>query len=152
MPLAGIRVCALAPVSGFEVRCAASRADGHYAIFGLHVGSYVVAFSVSATAIETGVRIEPEDGFVGQYYEGEPTFAAANVLDASAPGAYADVDAQLTRGTGGFGSRTVGAASTSQPSSPVATPPTRLHLCPRHSRKKMVKGKRRCVPVRQQRR
>lgn len=129
-PLAGIRVCSLAPISGFEVRCAATRADGRYAIYGLHVGGYVVAFSVSATAIETGVRIEPEDGFVSQYYENASTFAAAKVLDASTPGVYGDVDARLTRAPA--------------PASGVAPPPKPI-LCRKHFRGKLIRGVRRCV-------
>jgi len=143
VPLAGIRVCALAPVSGFEVRCGASRSDGRYAIYGLHVGSYVVAFSAAVTAIETGTRIEPDDGFVSQYYEDEPTFAAANAIDASAPGVYTDVDAHLTR-------TSAPASPPPAPSSapvPPAMPPSHKLVCPKHTRKKLVKGKRRCVRI-----
>jgi hypothetical protein len=142
-PLAGIRVCALAPVSGFEVRCAATRADGRYAIYGLHAGGYVVGFSVAAIAIENGTRIEPEDGFASQYYEDAPAFAGAKVLDASTPGVYGDVDGHLAR------------VSAPGPASapPAATPPSKHRLCPRHFRRgPIVKGKRRCVPIHHHRR
>jgi len=146
--LPGVRVCALAPGSQAELRCALSGTEGHYAIRGLHAGSYVVAFSV--TRSEGGAPIEPEDGFVRQYYEDKPTFADATVLSASVPGNYQDVDGHLTRGAEVF----PGTSGDSAPPSWVppgwpggsVNPKPKVH-CRKHFRKKLVKGKRRCVRV-----
>lgn len=146
--LPGVRVCALAPGSEAELRCALSGTEGRYAIRGLHVGSYVVAFSVTRT--EGGAPIEPEDGFVRQYYEDKPSFAEATVLNASAPGNYQDVDGHLTRGAEVLPGTSGGSAPPSWvppgwPGGP-ANPKPKLH-CRKHFRKKLVKGKRRCVRV-----
>ncbi len=150
-PLAGIRVCALTPGSEAEVRCVVSGADGTYAIRNLHAGSYVVGFSVQRS--EAGVPVEPEDGFARQYYEDKPSFAAATVLSASVPGRYQDVDGHLSRGPEVFPVAGVGSASTPWvpagwpgPTSPAPAPKPKLH-CRKHFRKKLVKGKQRCVRV-----
>jgi hypothetical protein len=152
-PLPGIRVCALAPGSEAEVGCALSDAVGDYAIHGLHVGSYVVGFSVQRS--EGGVPSEPEDGFVRQYYEDKPSFAAATVLNASVPGRYQDVDGHLSRGAEAFPVAATGGGSAPTPwvppgwpgpTSPKPQPKPKLH-CRKHFHKKRVKGKQRCVRV-----
>ncbi|MET0558518.1 MAG: carboxypeptidase-like regulatory domain-containing protein [Solirubrobacterales bacterium] len=147
LPLEGIRACALALGSEVELRCALSGADGSYAIYGLHAGSYVVGFSV--TRSEAGIPIEPDDGFVRQYYEDQPSFDAANVIDATEPGLYRDIDAHLTRGAEVFPRPPVASIpAASTPAEPIATPappsPPKL-VCRKHFRKKLVNGKRRCV-------
>jgi len=162
--LPGIRVCALP--SGFEIelRCVISGAEGLYAIRGLRTGSYVVAFSV--TRSKRGVPIEPEDGFVRQYYEDQPSFAEATVLSATVPGFYQDVDGHLTRGPEVFPGTGAGdVPATPGPSSgdappaswvptawpgPTSPKPHAVH-CRKHFRQKLVKGKRRCVRVHHQR-
>jgi len=146
--LPGVRVCALAPGSEAELRCALSGAEGRYEIRGLHVGSYAVAFSVTRT--EGGAPIEPGDGFVRQYYEDKASLAEATVLNASVPGNYRDIDGHLTRGAEVFPGTSAGSAPPSWvppgwPGGP-ANPKPKLH-CRKHFRKKLVKGKRRCVRI-----
>jgi hypothetical protein len=149
VPLAGIRVCALAPGSEAEVGCAVSGADGRYAIRNLHAGSYVVGFSVQRS--EGGVPVEPEDGFVRQYYEDKPSFADATVLNAAVPGLYQDVDGHLSHGAEVFPGASGGSGSTPwvPPGWPggATNPKPRKLLCRKHLRKKLVKGKQRCVRV-----
>lgn len=143
-PLTGIRVCALDAGSGAEVRCATSGADGAYSIFSLRPGTYVAAFSV--TGEQGGLPVlGEEDGFVRQYFDGKPTFAAADRIDATQPSVYGEIDAHLARGPEVFPRPSGGPAPTATPSS-VTGPPKR-HRCRKHFRARTVKGKRRCVRV-----
>lgn len=143
-PLAGIRVCALDPGSGAEVRCAMSAADGAYSIFSLHTGTYVVGFSV--TGEEGGLPVlGQEDGYVRQYYEDKASFAAADRIAATEPGIYGDVDAHLVKGPEVFPRPAPAAAAAVAGPAPAARPKPRR--CRKHFRPKLVKGKRHCVKV-----
>lgn len=143
LPLGGIRVCALSAATAAEVRCVASRSDGHYEIFGLHRGEYVVGFSVARPGVPAG-----EDAFVRQYYEDQASFAAADRIDASVPAVYQDIDAHLTRGPEAFPDRVIapapGAPVMGRPVEVSVTPPQR---CRKGFRKRLVKGAKRCVRV-----
>jgi len=143
VPLPGIRACALVPGSEVEVRCALSDAEGRYAIRNLHVGTYVVGFSVQRS--EAGAPVEPEDGFVRQYYEDKPSFVEATVLSAAVPGIYRDVDGHLSRGPEVFPGPALPVAATNLPG--AASPKPRKVHCRKHFRKKLVKGKQRCVRI-----
>ncbi|HVY96935.1 MAG TPA: carboxypeptidase-like regulatory domain-containing protein [Solirubrobacterales bacterium] len=148
-PLSGVRVCALQSGSGAEVGCALSGGDGTYSISRLYAGTYVVGFSV--TGEEGGLPVASlEDGFVRQYFEDKPTFAAADRIDATQPGIYGEVDAHLVRGPEVFprpgGSSGPGPAPVASAPPLVAPKPKSLH-CRKHFRAKKVKGKRRCVRV-----
>jgi hypothetical protein len=148
LPLEGIRVCALNALTEAEVRCTATDEDGSYRIRQLPPSVYVAAFSVAQ--ILGGIPVG-EDGFVRQYYEDQPSFAAADPIDARVPGSYRDVDAHLLAGPEVFPRPPV--AST--PEEPIATPtaavppaaPPAKFRCRKHFRKKLVKGERRCVRV-----
>jgi hypothetical protein len=163
--LKGIRVCVLDAVSGVEVRCVATAADGSYSFSGLHSGIYVVGFSV--TDEKGGLPVlSQEDGYVRQYFDGQSSFGGAEPLNATQPSLYDEVDADLVKGpevfprpsdgSGGSGGGESGdasgsGASTSSSPPPAATPPApvpkpRLH-CRKHFRAKTVNGKRRCVKV-----
>lgn len=152
-PLPDIQVCALAAGSGHEVSCETSAADGTYSINSLPTGMYVVGFSV--TGEEGGLPVAAqEDGYVRQYFEDEPTFEAADLIDATQPSVYGEVDAHLVKGPEVF-PRPSGGSSGSAPSgsapAAAATAPLvarRPSHCRKHFRAKMVKGKRRCVKVR----
>jgi hypothetical protein len=157
LPLPNIRACALAPESEAELGCALSGADGSYAIRGLHAANYMVGFSV--TRSEAGIPIEPEDGFVRQYFDESPSFADATAIDATLPGLYADIDAHLTRGPEAFPQSPVAsppiAPDTAPDTAPAAQPPPPAPqlprpklVCRKHFRKKPINGKQRCVRVR----
>lgn len=154
VPLAGIRACALDPASEAAIRCATSEADGKYRISLLHPQSYVVGFSV--TGEEGGMPMSSqEDGYVRQYFEDEPSFAAADPINATQPGIYNDVDAHLSKGPEVFprpssGSGGSSSAGPAVPLSPIVAP--RTPRCRKHHRAKAIKGKRRCVKIHKARR
>jgi hypothetical protein len=142
--LAGIRVCVLDALTAAEVRCLASGFDGSYEVRGLHRGEYVVGFSVARPGVLSG-----EDAFVGQFYDDQPSFAAADRVVANQAGFYRDVDARLVRGPEVLPGRVSAPETTSPPAAKPAevltgSPPLR---CRKGFKKKLVKGERRCVRV-----
>jgi len=143
---AGPRICALNANSGAIVQCTGVELDGTYWMPGLPFGSYVVSFAVDVEE-EPGLILHP-DGFVRQYYNGKPTFAAADRLASAGPTEFAGIDAQLVRGPETLPDR--------KPASPapaivtlIKRPPPRPLHCGKRFRKKWVKGKRRCVKIHQ---
>lgn len=141
-PLAGVRVCALRPVTAAEVACVPSGFDGSYEIDGLHLGEYVVGFSVARSGVLSG-----EDAFVRQYYEDRATFAEADPVVANLPGIYQDVDAHLVRGPEVFPDRVSAPPRTSATAAIADAAPAKPAAlrCRKHFRKKVVGGKSRCV-------
>ena len=122
--------------------------DGTYWMPGLPFGSYVVSFAVDVEE-EPGLILHP-DGFVRQYYNGKPTFAAADHLTSAGPTEFTGIDAQLVRAR--KPSRT-GACPTLPPTivTLIERPPPQPLRCRKHFRKKSVKGKRRCVKIHKKR-
>jgi hypothetical protein len=146
LPLAGIRVCAFDAELGGEEGCVFSGSDGSYEIRELFPWKYVVGFSVGRSGVFSG-----EDAFVRQYYEDKSSFAEANVIEAFEPGFYQDIDAHLIRGPEIFPTKTTATAPPAPlpvKSAPeLVQPQPRSLTCPKSKRKKMVKGKQRCVRV-----
>lgn len=152
-PLEGISACALDPELEWVEGCDLSDADGHYEIGELFPWEYVVSFSVSP---EPGIG---EDGFRRQYYDEKDSFAEADAIDAFVPGLYQDIDAHLIPGPEVFPAPPTPSTPESEPTSPppassssappVTSPPPHPRRCRKGFRKKLVKGRKRCVRVKQ---
>lgn len=141
------RVCALDAVSEEIVTCTGLEMDGSYWMPGLPFGSYRVSFSVDVE--EDGLVLHPDE-FVRQYYNGKPTFAAADVLGSAGPTVFSGIDARLVRGPEVFPPKPVSPQPGLVPiSSPRPSPPPLR--CRKHFRKKLVRGKRRCVKIQKKR-
>jgi hypothetical protein len=140
----GPRICALNATSEAIVQCTGVEMDGTYWMPGLPFGSYVVSFAVDVEE-EPGLILHP-DGFVRQYYNGKPTFAAADRLTSAGPTEFTGIDAQLVRGPEVFPDKRPPALPPVLVTLVERQPPKPLH-CKKHFRKKWVKGKRRCVRV-----
>lgn len=138
------RVCALDAGSEAIVQCAPPEQGGLYRIAGLPFGSYKVSFGVDVED-EPGLVLRP-DGFVPQYYNGKPTFAAADVLSGPGPAVISGIDARLVRGDDPAKPRPepILAQPTWQPPPVYRKPPPR---CKKGFKKRRVKGKPRCVKV-----
>ena len=94
--LPGIAVCAFEAGGGHPERCTFTDAGGDYTLPGLSTGSYTVVFSPEFKEFVAGeLFTAEEDGYLTQYYEGEPTLAEANAVSLLAPQATAGIDAQL---------------------------------------------------------
>jgi len=140
----GPRICALDAASEAIVQCTGVEMDGTYWMPGLPFGSYVVSFAVDVEE-EPGLILHP-DGFVRQYYDGKPTFAAADRLTSAGSAEFSGIDAQLVRGPETFPDRRPPALPPTVVTLIERQPPKPLH-CKKHFRKKWVKGKQRCVKI-----
>ncbi len=140
----GPRICALNAASEAIVQCTGVEFDGTYWMPGLPFGSYVVSFAVDVEE-EPGLILHP-DGFVRQYYNGKPTFVAADRLTSAGPTEFTGIDAQLVRGPESFPDKKPASLPPTIVTLIERQPPQPLH-CRKHFRKKWVKGKRRCVKV-----
>jgi molybdopterin-binding protein len=137
-------ICALDPSTEESVGCASSELDGSYSIAGLPPGEYVVGFAIDHK--EEGMVLHP-DGYVRQYFDLKPTFAAADPVG-GAPGVYPEVDATLSKGEEVFPSEPSPPAAVVGPlAPPLAAPPAHKKplRCKKGFHKKKVKGKPRCV-------
>ena len=137
-------ICALDAGSEAIAGCAFPEEGGLYRIAGLPFGSYKVSFGVDVED-EPGLVLHP-DGFVPQYYNGKPTFAAADVLSSPGPAVIAGIDARLARGDDPAKPRPepILAQPSWQPPPVYRKPPLR---CKKGFKKRRVKGRPRCVKV-----
>ena len=136
------RVCAVDPVTEAVAQCDFPGHDGTYSIAGLSFGLYAISFAVDVEE-EPGLILHP-DGFVRQYYDAKPTLAEADRIGGAGPAELTGIDAQLVRGPEVFPNRRP------QPVPPVVFPgewssPPRVLKCRKGTRKKWVRGQRRCV-------
>jgi hypothetical protein len=140
------RICALDAGSEAIVQCAPPEKDGIYRIGGLPFGSYKVSFGVDVED-EPGLVLRP-DGFLPQYYNGKPTFAAADTLSSAGPNVFTGIDARLERGDDPV--KPLPPVTGPDPSlwaSPPTVKPRKQLRCKKGFRKQRVKGKPRCVKV-----
>jgi hypothetical protein len=135
------RVCAHNAATEAVIQCDFPEKDGTYSIAGLPFGAYVVSFAIDVEE-EPGLILHP-DGFVRQYYNAKPTFAAADRLTAAGPAEFTGIDAQLVRGPEVFPNKPPPPVVVTLIERPAPKP---LH-CKRGFRKKFVRGKQRCVKV-----
>lgn len=139
LPVRGVIVCPLesphAEVLIFN--CVNTSSAGRYRVFGLPSGSYKVVFSPDFKQLLGQALFEGEnDGYPTQYYNGQSTLTAADVLGLPLGGSVDGIDAHL---------------APSLP--PAARPPTTVRKLPirkprrcRHgTRRKKIHGKVRCV-------
>ena len=138
------RICAHDAGSEAIAQCTFPEQEGRYRIAGLPFGSYKVSFGVDVEE-EPGLVLHPDD-FVPQYYDGKPTFAAADVLASPGPWVFAGIDATLARGEDPVKPRARLVPLTVPTWTPpvVRKPPLR---CKKGFQKRRVKGKPRCLKV-----
>lgn len=136
-PLANVTVCvqAVAPDQG-EV-CAATDAEGNYAISGIPSGTYLVAFGVEA--LPGGGRT------AGQYWDGASSPAQATPIAMAPPQIFTGVNGQL--GSSGAPPKHTDGGTVVVPGPQATQPP---ELTPQHCKKgyrwRKVHGVKRCVP------
>ncbi len=85
-PIEGLQVCAHQPGGSAFTECDSTDADGDYTISNLPTGSYKVKFSHGLL------------NYVGEYYDGKSTEAAADTVDVVAGSKVPGIDAQLEEG------------------------------------------------------
>lgn len=133
------RVCSIDAISDKLTTCTWSEEDGTYTLHLLPAGSYKVVFSPEFWEFfpEEAFPGEEDDGLPTQFWNNQASIGAANVISLATGAVATGVDAR-------FG--TVPVAPVLTP--PVAKPPVHRHRkCRRGYKKKLVKGKRRCVKV-----
>ncbi|HXQ88921.1 MAG TPA: carboxypeptidase-like regulatory domain-containing protein, partial [Solirubrobacterales bacterium] len=145
LPLEDIRVCSLDAPTDVPLTCTFTNSKGNYFLRLLTDGAYKVAFSPELR--EWFPELEPEDdGFPTEFWDSQPSLAAANPIALLTGQAVGGINAQL------------GAPFSSPPiltPPPVAKPPVtapRKRKCRPGFRKKRVKGKVRCVKARKRHR
>jgi Carboxypeptidase regulatory-like domain len=148
--LPGISVCLFAAAATKATRCASTDGAGSYTFAGLPSGSYRVGFSLEFDELADGTEM-PEDGsYRTQYYSGASTLAEASALSLLAPAGLIGIDAHLLPSHESVAPRpppALPAPLLAAPAIPDA-PPATARKCKRGYRKRVVKGKTRCVQVR----
>jgi len=136
-PLQNVTVCvqAVAPDQG-EV-CAATDAEGNYAITGIPAGTYLVAFAVEA--LPGGGRT------AAQWWNDAPSPAQATPIAMAPPQIFTGVNGQI--GSSGAPPKHTGGGTVIVPG-PQATQPPELtpQRCKKGYRWRKVHGVKRCVP------
>lgn len=138
-PIEEIRVCSIDAGLGSLTICTLTNEAGNYRIRSLPAGSYKVVFSPELWEFFPGEAFpgEEDDGYPTQYWNGQTSIAAANVLALPVGGSASGIDARL-------GSAPAPPAVVP----PVQTPVKKKRRCRRGYKKKLVHGKRRCVKIR----
>jgi hypothetical protein len=152
-PLGQIGVCALTSGSGAPRRCGYADATGHYDLTGLASGSYAVVFAPGLGELDAGAG-SGEAGFLTQYYDDVSTLAQARPISLVAPDAAPGVDASLIRPSPPPvpASPTVAilpVVGVGAPAAPAPGPPLR---CKKGFRRRLVKGRPRCVKAKSRKR
>jgi hypothetical protein len=138
------RVCSIDAASGQLTTCTWPDEDGNYVLRSLPGGAYKVVFSPELWEFfpEEAFPGEDDDGLPTQFWNNQATLGAANVISLASGASGTGVDARF-------------ALAPAPPvlTPPLARPPVHKHRkCRRGYRKKLVRGKRRCVKVRKHRR
>jgi hypothetical protein len=144
VPMDGVRVCTIDAPSDTLTVCTWTNEAGGYRINTLPSGSFKVVFSPEMWEFfpESAATGEEDDGFPTRFWDNQTTIAAANVISLGTGSTAEGIDA-------GFGTPAVTPIlSLPNPQAPIR----KKHKCRRGFKKKLVKGKRRCVKVRRQRR
>jgi hypothetical protein len=138
-----IRVCSIDAASGRLTACTWTDDSGAYRLSSLNAGAYKVVFSLEFWEFFPGEASpgEDDDGLPTQFWNGQATLAAAQVLSLAAGASAQGIDAKF------------GLAQTATVVPPTTRPPARKkRKCRRGYRKKLVHGKRRCVKAHKHRR
>lgn len=135
-----VRVCSIDATDDKLTICTWTDEEGDYGIHSLPAGSYKVAFSPELWEFFPGESFpwEEDDGFPTRFWDDQTTIAAANVISLATGGAADGIDTRL------------GNPKASPPAvvAPLAKAPVKKRKCRRGYKKKLVRGKRRCVKVR----
>lgn len=138
-----VRVCAIDAVNDTLTVCTWTDEAGNYSMGSLPAGSFKVVFSPELSEFfpDNFFAGEEDDGFPTQFWDNQGSIAAANVISLGVGGTASGINAR-------FGTPQVSAPVTT----PARPPIHKRRKCRRGFRKKLVKGKRRCVKVRKHRR
>jgi hypothetical protein len=147
-PLKGVDVCLTEATETYPLACIVTPATGAYRFYGVWSGTFKVAFSPEASELEEGEYWElAPDAFPTQWWNGQPTFAAATPIAVGPGGTAAGIDGSL--GPGPVAPPVVTPPSTSAPA-PVAVAPQpkpQPLKCRKGFAKKTAKGRTRCVKL-----
>jgi carboxypeptidase family protein len=143
-PLEEVRVCSIDAITGRLVTCTWTNEAGDYGLRRLPAGQYKAVFSPELWEFFPGEAApgEEDDGLPTQFWNNQPTLAAAHVISLGTGAAVPGIDAR-------FGTPPHATPPTITPPAPQ---PKRKRKCRRGFRKKKVHGKVRCVKVRKHRR
>jgi hypothetical protein len=98
-PLAGVEVCITEAEETWSLGCLKTPASGGYRFTGVWSGSFKIVFSPEASELENG---EPSkitaDPYPTQWWNGQPTFAAATPIGVTAPAVVTGIDGSLGPG------------------------------------------------------
>lgn len=139
-PLEEIRVCSIDAPTGQLWICTWTNAAGNYAMRSHSQGEYKVVFSPELREFFPEAESE-SDGFPTRFWNNQTTLAAANPIFLSTGGVAGGINA-------GLGTPHPPAVVTPVLTPPAFTPPVRKgkrKKCRRGYKKKVVRGKRRCV-------
>ena len=146
VPVPGVWVCTLYPEEGewWLWGCVHTSSLGRYAFFGLKTDSYKVVFSPELKEFfGEEVSENEDDGYLTQYFDHKPTFAAADPISLIAPEVRTGIDGRLQL------EHPVSLTPPPAISPVVATPrPLRKAVhCRPGFRKRRVAGRQRCMKV-----
>jgi hypothetical protein len=151
-PLGGVRVClsrAEKEVDTYE--CKKTGTSGSYLFFGIQAGSWKVAFSPETSELlqadpyagEADEFAEAPDAYPTQWWNGKPTFAAADSIAITPPAIVTGIDGTLGPPPAPTSS------SSSSSAAPIASPSPAAKklplICHKGFAKRKVRGKQRCV-------
>ena len=142
-PLEEIRVCSIDASTDMPLTCTWTNGKGNYFLRLLTDGGYKVAFSPELREFfpEWGPE---DDGFPTEFWDNQPTLAAASSIGLATGQSVGGVNAQL-------GTPMAPPVLTPPPAAKPPIAPPRKRKCRRGFRKKRIKGKVRCVKVRKHR-
>ena len=136
-PAADVFVCANEQPPGEFQGCAYTHADGTYAIGSLPAGTYLVAFELG---------YYPGGLWAEQWWNGAATMAEADPIELAPPEARSGIDGQATGPVWPATPEHEPQVSVPPPPPAASAPRSKpLPRCRRGFRRKLVKGKRRCV-------
>lgn len=136
-PLQNVTVCVQAAAPDKGESCAATDAEGNYAIAGIPAGTYLVAFGVEA--LPGGGRT------AGQWWDGATSPAQATPIAMAPPQIFTGVNGQL--GSSGAPPKHTGGGTIVVPGPQATQSPELIPLrCKKGYRWRKVNGVKRCVP------
>jgi len=140
-PLAGVEVCLTEASEAWPFNCLKTAESGGYNFIAVPTGSFKVVFSPEASELSEAEEwgLAP-DGFPTQWWNGQPSFAAATPIALTAPAVVEGIDGSL-----GPGPVAAAVTSSSSPAVAVFRPKPKPLKCRRGFVKRKVKGKARCV-------
>lgn len=158
-PLEGVEVCAFEAAGGEEPSvCESSNGHGEYTLANLVPGSYKLKFSAlfyegeeDPFAEEEGEAVPPREEFLTQFYSGKSSLGSATAVAVTVGGTKTGIDVQMLKPGEPLPEDPQGEGETPPPVPPAPpaltlpqTQPKPLK-CRKGFRKKVVKGKTRCV-------